>query len=305
MLDAADIESEMARAQATLNDLRGDLVPAVAINSLEETEAPFLAQIVSKLSPIIGNLLEHRIARMLEESSGDHVSWRRQDPGFPDAALFDSAGHSTGAGFEIKAWYVHSTEITGRFRESQNLLAPRDVRLVVVAWTLSSVVFGQPLVLDVLTVPAREVAASRDAHYWNPPTYLTVEPGNTTARTSNLQQSNVSGYRLQAEDDGSRLAAGIIVSRHRGKDTPSHEIAAQELAAELRSRLDYRLDTNFAKIDRVGNIAIEEFKTQVLARPFREHSIREWTSVLRALNSAAGSKDPGRVRGLVQALYSH
>jgi hypothetical protein len=109
-------------------------------------ETLLLAIIVSKLSPIVGNLLERHIASILSRDliAADGESqyrWVRQDPDFPDALLLAPDGSSTRAGYEVKAWYPLSTEVTGRFRESLNLLAGRDVRLAIISWIMDRIVY--------------------------------------------------------------------------------------------------------------------------------------------------------------------
>lgn len=304
MVSPEVLQNEMARADEVLLGLAGEAVDTLTVKSLSADDAPFLGQIVSKLSPMIGNLLEQRIIQILDQSadvSGHGMHWRRQDPGFPDAILVDSVGESTNAGYEVKAWYALSTELTGRFRESQNLLRPRNVRLVIVAWCMSHLVYGVPQILDVLTVPGIEVAVSRDNHYHKPPDYLIVEPGDTTARTRNLQQTNVNGYKLQ--DQGRLPEAQQIVQRHPGRvgDPPSAE--AQSLVQELIAAFPYRLDTNFAKIDRVDNSNIEDFKARVLARTIRNRSLVTWTRILKDLNGDRGPTAKSSAALIIQNVY--
>jgi len=298
------IQAEMSRADGVLLSLAGETVNTLSVNSLSADDAPFLGQIVSKLSPMIGNLLERRIIQILDqraEVSGHGMHWVRQDPGFPDALLVDSLGNSTNAGYEVKAWYALSTELTGRFRESQNLLRPRNVRLVIVAWCMSHLVYGVPQILDVLTVPGIEVAASRDAHYHNPPDYLIVEPGDTTARTRNLQQTNVNGYKLQ--DQSRLLEARQIVEGHAGRLAEPPSPQAQSLVQELMASFPYRLDTNFAKIDRVDNPDIESFKARVLGTAIRGRSMSAWTRVLRDLNGDRGSQSEIAASQIIRDVY--
>ena len=45
--------------------------------------------------------------------------WQRQDPGFPDM-IFVGPTVTPSPGFEIKAWFPLATEITARFKDSQN-----------------------------------------------------------------------------------------------------------------------------------------------------------------------------------------
>lgn len=304
MVSPEILQNEMTRADEVLRGLAGEAVDTLTVKSLSSDDAPFLGQIVSKLSPMIGNLLERRIIQILDQNadvSGHAMHWRRQDPGFPDAILVDDAEQSTGSGYEVKAWYALSTELTGRFRESQNLLRPRNVRLVIVAWCMSHLVYGVPQILDVLTVPGIEVAASRDNHYHKPPDYLIVEPGDTTARTRNLQQTNVNGYKLQ--DQSRLLEAQQIVQRHPGRlaEPPSGE--AQSLVQELIAAFPYRLDTNFAKVDRVDNSDIEGFKGRVLAMTIRDRSLAAWTRILKDLNGDRGEAAETAAASIIQNVY--
>ena len=293
----------MDRAEKTLQNLIGESVEALSVNSLSSDDAPFLAQIVSKLSPMIGNLLERRIIQVLAEEAGNDYTWIRQDPGFPDAALLDALGSKTDSGFEVKAWYAFSTELTGRFRESRNLLAGKDVRLVVVAWAMSHVVYGTPQILGVVSIPADDVAHSRDNHYFTPPKYVTVEPNDTTNRTRNLQQSNVSGYRLQDSSDQKLQIAENWVKEVGLLGMQPHSSEAQTLVAKLVSDYNYRLDTNFAKIDRIENSEIEQFKRQILNQSFRDKKISDWTKLLKSLNSETDSAQYRKASSIIKDVY--
>ena len=202
------IDREMARAEKLLPSVVASLSDVIEVKRPPITEAVFYGKIISKLSPFIGNILESRIVAALNEKVQGGFSWVRQDPDFPDAALFGPNGERTFAGYEVKAWYVLSTEMTGRFRESQNLLAGKNVRLCVVPWMLSNVLYGHPVVLDLVTMDALSVAKTRDSHYHKPPGYLIAEPRDTKKRTRNLQQTNVAGYRLQ--EDSPNYDAGKL-----------------------------------------------------------------------------------------------
>ena len=209
--DLIAVTQEMTRAEALLRSLSGGTIDTLTVNSLESEDAPFLGQVVSKLSPMIGNLLERKIIELIEQDTETGLRWKRQDPDFPDVVLVDREGLSTHAGYEVKAWYALSTELTGRFRESYNLLASRSVRVVIVAWVMSHIVYGTPHIIDVLSVDAASVAVQRDEHYHKPPKYLTVEPGDTTLQTRNLKQTNVNGYRIQENDPASLAQAQKLV----------------------------------------------------------------------------------------------
>lgn len=273
---------EMERAEEHLRAMVGSDVPAVTINSLDAKDAPFLGRINSKLSPIIGNLLERQISDLLTEDAGGGMRWIRQDPDFPDALLLDEDGSSTDSGYEVKAWYVLSTELTGRFRESVNLLEGRNVRVAIIAWHLSHIVYGTPKVVGVLTTDALSVARRRDEHYHRPPDYLCVEPQDTSARTRNLQQTNVAGYKWQGTPEALVEAEEFVMGHAAAREAP-HTPEGQALSAELMAQFSYRLDTNFAKVDRVDHPEIEAFKAEMLGTTVRGRALSSWIRLLRDL----------------------
>src|SRR5438552_7456232 len=82
-----------------------------------------LAKVISKLSPLLGNLIEFNAVEFLngKEEFRGLGHWKRQDPGFPDA-IFKGQLRPI-PGMEIKAWFPLATEITARFKESQNHFA--------------------------------------------------------------------------------------------------------------------------------------------------------------------------------------
>ena len=51
----------------------------------------------------------------------------------------------------------------------------------------------------------------------------------------------------------------------------------QKKIKELRGKYPYRLDTNFAKIDRIRHSDLERFKTRVLATKIEDRTILEWS----------------------------
>jgi len=302
MTRADDVSAEMARAEAALRSLVGAELSTITITSETPDEAVFLGQNISKLSPIIGNLVERRITHLLTEEDAAHgMCWQRQDPNFPDALLVDAEGKSTDSGFEVKAWYALSTELTGRFRESANLLAGKDIRVVVVAWMMSHVIYGQPQIVDVLVVDALSVASVRDAHYHKPPDYLCEEPQDTTARTANLQQTNVNGYKLQAKSKRDALQRLVDASGSVGK--ASHLPESQALVKKLMASAQYRLDTNFAKIDRIDHPNIESFKSAVLGSSHRGRSNRDWQKLLRDLANDDKKLEQVRAALVIKEIY--
>ena len=300
--DAA--KEEMERASERLTHAVGEKLKTISISSTSSDEAVFLGRNVSKLSPLIGNLIERRIPDLLSESQPQgSLQWRRQDPDFPDAALFADR-QPVGAGFEVKAWFPMATEITGRFRESQNLLVDKDIRVAVVAWMLSDIVFGTPEIVGVLVVDALSVAKKRDQHYHKPPYYICEEPQDTSSRTRNLQQTNVLGFKLQ-EQDLERLRNVIRLSElSSAKDSESEE--GQALSRDLLAAATFRQDSNFAKIDRIQHPDIEGFKAEVLNRQFRGRRIGDWAKDIRTLTKMT-DKEPSdalrRAEQEIEGLY--
>lgn len=299
-----DYLRELERASEVLQGLAGEYVDAIDVKSVRSEEAPFLAKIVSKLSPMVGNLMEQRVVQILDEEAEVGFSWHRQDPGFPDAVLKHDSGTHTNTGYEIKAWYVLSTEITGRFKESQHLLADKNINVVVIAWCMSHMIFGRPKILGVLTVDGKELAASRDSHYHNPPEYLIIEPQDTAARTANLQQSNVNGFKIQESAAEAEL---LKAEREFARRSPAvhdpHSVEAQAKAIELMTKLTYRLDTNFAKIDRVGNRDVERFKQAIYTDKYLGKTIAQWKALFGDLD---GSNEARRLRAeeVIKDLYA-
>ena len=296
------IIAEMQRAEKELMGLVDESLSSVSMSKMTAKDAALLGRIVSKLSPLVGNLLEAEIVNFLASSAGRGLEWRRQDPEFPDAGLFRRQSGTLEAGFEIKAWYVPSTEITARFRESSNLLAGRDIRVVIVAWMMSEVIFGSPEILGVLIVPASQLALARDRHYHQPPRYIILEPGDTAHRTRNLQQSTVNGYRWQSTDTADLSEALRRVDSAKRAPEDPHGIEEQELARELQSKYSYRLDTNFAKIDRIDDPDVERFKTEMLERVAHGRKLRLWTELIRNLESSNTEKRE-QAEAAIAALY--
>ena len=296
-------QAELSRAEALLHFLAASTIDTLTVKSLRAEDAPFLALIVSKLSPIIGNLLEQRILELIEEGAPHGLRWRRQDPDFPDVVLQDREGQSTGTGYKVKAWYALSTEMTGRFRESYNLLVNRNVRVAIVAWIMSHVVYGSPLVIDILSVDAASVAEQRDRHYHKPPLYLIVEPRDTTERTRNLQQTNVNGFRIQESSTVRLEDAARLVASHPGRLAKPHTAEAQVLNAELMNRFAYRLDTNFAKVDRIDHPEIERFKASVLDRVVRGRKLDDWSRILGTLSDASKPASQEEAARLIRTVY--
>lgn len=94
------------------------------------------------------------------------------------------------------------------------------------AWLPEKILYGKPQIIDVVIVSGRSVAEARDNHYHNPPYYLVREPENTESRTSNLQQTNRNGYRIQ-DPTGDQLRRANELIESWGPDgqnyQPTHE----------------------------------------------------------------------------------
>jgi hypothetical protein len=251
-----------------------------------------LSKVVSKLSPLLGNLIEFNSVDFLNDKADFQGmgEWRRQDPGFPDT-VFD--GITPTPGFEIKAWFPLATEITARFKDSQNHFVDDNTYVCMLAWLPEHIIYGKPYILDVVVVSGASVAKARDDHYHNPPDYLVLEPENTTARTRNLQQTNTNGYKSQEADAAALAEANKLIATW-GADGRSYQPTAdyQTRLRELMGILPYRLDTNYAKMDRIVHAELEAFKVRVMNTQVHGLTVREWDRLFRASNkySAALAK---------------
>lgn len=239
-----------------------------------------LAKIISKLSPLVGNLIEFNTCEYLNDQKGfaEYGKWQRQDPGFPDTIFLGSVIPTPG--FEIKAWFPLATEITARFKDSQNHFLYDQTYVAMLAWLPEFLIFGKPKIIDIVIVSGRSVAKARDDHYHKPPDYLVLEPGDTTLRTSNLQQTNTNGYKFQGTSKQFLEAKELV--QQWGIDGTNYlpTPAYQERLRELIARFPYRLDTNFAKMDRIVHPEIEAFKYRVYQTVFHNKSIGAWNRLL-------------------------
>lgn len=261
-------------------------------------EAIDWSKIVSKLSPVVGNLLELETVLALNKMPEFRGlgKWKRQDPDFPDV-LFEG-DISPAPGVEIKAWFPLATEITGRFKDSQNAFKNNQTYVALAAWLPSELLHGMPTVLDVCFVSALSIAKARDAHYHNPPDYLVIEPNDTSARTRNLQQTNTNGYKWQGSDAEFREAEKLVASWGRKGKTYEPTAEYQEKIRTLQAQFKYRLDTNFAKMDRIVHPEIEAFKESVLARKLNGYSVAEWAGMLYGRKAVEVEKALGICLGL-------
>ncbi len=240
-----------------------------------------LSKVVSKLSPLLGNLIEFNTVEFLNDQPEFHAlgEWERQDPGFPDTIFVGPTVRPT-PGFEIKVWFPLATEITARFKDSQNHFREEQTNVCMLAWLPDRLIFGKPKIIDVCIVSGGSVAAARDNHYHNPPDYLILEPEDTAARTRNLQQTNTNGYKWQGTPKQLEKAKRLVASWGAGgrKYLPTPEYRA--LLRQLLNRFPYRLDTNFAKMDRIAHSGIEEFKQRVLGTTIHGLTVAQWSRLL-------------------------
>lgn len=209
--------------------------------------------------------------------------WIRQDPDFPDALMIGM--EKPQPGLEIKAWFPLSTEITARFRDSQALLQEPNTRVVVVCWLPEFVIAGQPKIIDVFVCDAIDFAKARDAHYHNPPRYLVMEPEDTSLRTSNLKQKNCNGFGFQGSPEKFREAQALVDSWGDDSKTYRTDATYQSLLRDLTGRFSYRLDTNFAKIDRIDLPNLENFKQHILNTIYFNKTIQDWIYTIRNVDA--------------------
>lgn len=284
--DVGVVSSERVLELATehLDSLVGHIFDVINISEpVSEDYARFLAKIVSKLSPIVGNMIEEQMTSHLNTLEELHNigSWIRQDPGFPDN-VFQSDLLENMPGIEVKAWFPLSTEITARFKTSQNLLNDNNTLLALVVWIPEFILYGRPKIIDIWVGNARSVAIARDTHYFNPPHYLVIEPQDTTDRTANLQQQNVEGYVFQPSPEFSTEELSNYFNNLE-LDSLAYppSLQLQDAIEDLRNNFRYRLDTNFAKLDRLQHAEINEFKRQVLDSELFQtgHNIKFWSKI--------------------------
>lgn len=263
-----------------LASLEGKIMPVLEVAKPQSLDyAQHLAKVISKLSPLVGNMIEYNVCLELNKLDWENLgSWKRQDPGFPDT-VFESDIIPT-PGIEIKTWFPLATEITARFKDTVKFFEHNQTNVALVAWLPEFIIYGKPKIIDVWVGTAQSLAISRDNHYHNPPDYLVFEPEDTTARTSNLQQTNVNGFKFQGTPEKLKEAEKIVESWGYEKGVYNHSDEYQQKIKQLLGTFPYRLDTNFAKIDRIQHEDLENFKTRVLAKEIHGHTIKEWSKLI-------------------------
>lgn len=277
-------------ASSKIANLTGRTLDVLELSKPKSTQSACqLAKVVSKLSPLLGNMIEYTVVDILNELKWDNLGqWVRQDPGFPDATFI---GDITPApGIEIKTWFPFATEITARFKDSVLHFANNQINVALIAWLPENIIFGKPIIIDSLICSAYSVANARDLHYHNPPHYLVFEPEDTSARTCNLQQTNTNGYVFQGDNKEYEEIKCLIDTWDNGfnySTSPEY----QRKIKSLIGRYNYRLDTNFAKIDRIQHSEIEVFKKRVLNTIFKGKTIRDWAKILSRSNEQELEKE--------------
>lgn len=271
-MDAKTVIQEASKVVAGMGDHK--FLQLMVNKPTSQFEALNMVKITSKISSLVGNLFEIDAAEKLRShrTLGKLGTWIRQDPDFPDVLL--KWDQPITPGFEVKAWYPMSTEITGRFKDSQSAFINDATHVVLFAWLPEKLLWGNPKILKIAVVSGRSIAAARDNHYHNPPDYLVIEPRDTSKRTRNLQQRNTSGYKWQ---DG-ELAEAVKTVESWGEDgavyKPTKEY--QTKLQQLRNKFSYRLDTNYGKMDRVIEEGVENFKADVLKTEIEGRTVMQW-----------------------------
>ncbi|WP_302260945.1 hypothetical protein [Desulfovibrio piger] len=274
-------ENILTSASLYLTQLQGHIFDLIEVFPPQNRESTIqLTKIISKLSPLLGNMIEFSTVDFLnsQEEYRELGIWKRQDPGFPDA-IFSSAEITPVPGFEIKAWFPLSTEITARFKDSQQFFINNNTNVCILAWLPEHIIFGRPKIIDICVVSGKSISKARDQHYHNPPDYIILEPEDTTERTQNLQQTNTNGYKWQGSptqlDDANQLVESWGNDARQYSPIPQYQYKMRQLL----QRYPYRIDTNYAKIDRIQHEEIERFKQRVLDTVIYSMTIKQWTKL--------------------------
>src|SRR3954471_3921965 len=87
---AGSVREQLDNAAYVLELLDDQIIDVLSIRKpLDANEALGWSRIVSKLSPLLGNLMEFEIVRLFNDELDlpEGCEWVRLDPGFPDAVL--------------------------------------------------------------------------------------------------------------------------------------------------------------------------------------------------------------------------
>ena len=270
-----------------LLDFKGHTIDYLQLNNPHDLEIlKTYPKMISKLSPIIGNMIENAAVEKINEYNWtdlcyniENCKWIRQDPNFPDA-LFNGPIYPT-PGIEIKTWFPLSTEITARFKESVTYFEEDNTYLALMVWLPENILYGKPKIFDIFTCSCQSIAQARDAHYHDPPSYLIFEPEDTSARTGNLQQTNTVGYKFQGEQNQFEEAVKIVKSWGPNGDLYDPGTEYQNKLKDLKNRFNYRMDTNYSKLDRIEHEGLEIFKTKINDTKILGHTISDWALMIQ------------------------
>jgi len=280
MADKALYQQILAAASGHLASFAGQTLDVLDVARPSDLEyAIHLSKVISKLSPMLGNIIEYRVVAELNSNGGKvKGKWVRQDPGFPDTIFVSDVTPTPG--IEVKTWFPLATEITARFKDSITHFSQDQTNVAMLAWLPDHMIYGKPRIIDVWVDSAKSVAEARDQHYHNPPDYLVFEPEDCSSRTRNLIQTNTNGYKFQGTAEQFKEAERIVASW--GKDGKVFDCSSdyQTKIKQLLGRFPYRLDTNFAKMDRIEHTTLERFKSKVLSTHVNGYSVEEWARIL-------------------------
>lgn len=271
------VQDVLTLARSAIIGLNGRTLDVLDVKRPPDLEyARHLARVVSKLSPLVGNMLEFFLVSYLNEIIWPgNGKWERQDPGFPDTIF--NGPITPKPGIEVKTWFPLATEITARFKDSILRFQQNETDVAVIAWLPEHILYGKPQVINIWIDSAKSLAQARDQHYHNPPNYLVFEPEDTSNRTANLQQTNTNGYIFQGTKQELEEARRLVDSWGTDARVYSPLPEYQKKLRELLARYNYRMETNFAKIDRIRHAGLEEFKTLVLGHTIDGYTIEEWS----------------------------
>lgn len=137
---------------------------------------------------------------------------------------------------------------------------------------------------------------------------MVIEPNDTAARTVNLRQTNTAGYKFQGTPEAFEAAKKLVAEWGEQGSVYLPTSAYQALLARLMGTFPYRLDTNFAKMDRIVHGEIEEFKRRTYETKMHGRTIGEWNQLLSrggeegvalALADAFGIRE-GKVESVIE-----
>jgi hypothetical protein len=92
----------------------------------------------------------------------------------------------------------------------------------------------------------------------------------------NLQQTNTNGYKFQGSTKLLEKAKQEVAKWGKGGAEFSSSKSYQKKVKSLLGKYPYRLDTNFAKMDRIEHASLEKFKEGVLSKKIDGKTILSW-----------------------------